>query len=291
MHLKNLMHTKNLPNDPKDNMKASEDFLLKVLTAYTISAAKEILKDGPVSNVSDLAERIIKVFVSIYVDKPSSLHACCTNNVLLYSSEVLSLGLLWHNFHDAIREGDGKRLVILWKFLLIVFKASNRTNYSKEAVILLAQYHFLFSERKAQQLLYSRFINIHGRKGTNIPCDLHLEHLNKRLKGVLRNLNSNINIKSIDRAGRSIGIVNEVCNKFEKESSASEENSGCHRVPPLDKEINLLVESIEGSFCVKPDRAHSSFKFKKSLIGNFEKDQLIEWMSNTVGAHVLRCNL
>ena len=48
--------------------------------------------------------------------------------------------------------------------------------------MLLIQYHFLFSERKAAEVRNSRFVNTHGRKGHNRPCDLHMEHLNRRLK-------------------------------------------------------------------------------------------------------------
>ena len=91
--------------------------------------------------------------------------------------------------------------------MLIVFKASNRTNYSKEAVILLAQYHCLFSERKAEQLLYSQFINTRGCRGCNIPCDLQIEHLNQRLECVLRNLGSNIQPSCITHAAKSLGVM------------------------------------------------------------------------------------
>ena len=41
--------------------------------------------------------------------------------------------------------------------------ATGRTNYSIEAVTLLAQYHFLFTERMHMQLLWSRTVNVHGR--------------------------------------------------------------------------------------------------------------------------------
>lgn len=121
-----------------------------------------------------------------------------TDYVLTYSSEVITLGILSEVYHDAIREGDGKRLLKIWKFLLIVFDATNRINYRKEAILLLLQYYCLFSEQKREQLLYSsRFISTHRRVGCNIPCDLHLEHLNRRLKTALCNLWSNIQTGSI----------------------------------------------------------------------------------------------
>lgn len=94
--------------------------------------------------------------------------------VHIYAFKVLSLGLLWHGFHDAIREGDGDRILQYWKFLLVLFKLTNHYNYAKEAVNLLLQYNYVFSEREKAQLLYSRCVNTRGRPGVNIPCDLHM---------------------------------------------------------------------------------------------------------------------
>ena len=104
----------------------------------------------------------------------------------------MTLCLLWEDFHDATKEGNGDRLMMLWKFMLIVFDAGNRYNYRKEAFILLLQCHYFFSPHKTEQLVYGRFINTHGHIGCNISSDLHLEHLNRLLKRILRNLQSNI---------------------------------------------------------------------------------------------------
>ena len=50
----------------------------------------------------------------------------------VYSFEVLSLELLWHGFPNASREGDGKRLLMYWRFLAIAFISSNNYNYAKK---------------------------------------------------------------------------------------------------------------------------------------------------------------
>ena len=105
---------------------------------------------------------------------------------------MLILGLLWHCYYDAIKEGDGDCVMLIWKYLLLVFKASCRRNYSIEAAIVLLQKQYLLSPRKAAQLTWSRFVNTQGQIGCNLPCDLHMEHLNRRLKEVLQHLGSNI---------------------------------------------------------------------------------------------------
>ena len=145
MHLKNLVRDTSVPNnDPKNNVKATEDFLSKVLTAYLVVAAKEVKKECVIPlNVEELSELVIERYVRL-LSVPTGTDT--SDGVLTYSSEVITLCLLWDTFHDAIREGDGKRVMLIWKFLLLVFDATNRVNYRKEAVILLAQYHFIFSD-------------------------------------------------------------------------------------------------------------------------------------------------
>lgn len=53
-------------------------------------------------------------------------------HVLLYAREVLTLGLFYMEFHDAIREGDGERIIRCWRYLLLLFNVSHCTNYSVE---------------------------------------------------------------------------------------------------------------------------------------------------------------
>ena len=77
-------------------------------------------------------------------------------------------------FMDATREGDGERIIRCWRYLLLLFKLDKRTNYSVEAFNLLAQYEFFFTPRMKAQLMWSRTVNMHGRAGKNISCDLHL---------------------------------------------------------------------------------------------------------------------
>ena len=55
-----------------------------------------------------------------------------------YAKESLMLGLLLMDFADATREGDGNRIVRVWKHLLPLFKATGRTNYFVEAFTFLA---------------------------------------------------------------------------------------------------------------------------------------------------------
>ena len=88
---------------------------------------------NPTESVTDLAKMIVVNYVRLpRIDDQDTEK--CDDGVYLYAIELLSLGLLRHAFDDAIREGDGERRLLYWKFLLIFFKSTNHHNYTKEAV-------------------------------------------------------------------------------------------------------------------------------------------------------------
>ena len=139
-----------------------------------------------------LVDKYVDLFLPGHGSKKKPVKSAERDGVLEYATDVLTLGLLLMEFNDAIREGDGNRICRCWQFFLPIFKATKRKNYAIEAFVLLAQLHFLFTPRMAAQLKWSRTINTHRRPGKNIPCDLHMEHLNRLCKSSLTNLGANI---------------------------------------------------------------------------------------------------
>ena len=209
--LKVLLNRKAIPNQPKQNMKACEDFLFIILSALVKVAAEDILKSEPATNVSvtDLATSIVDKFVDIGTNKKA-----VDDDLYVYTRELLTLALIWLNYYDSTKEGDGDRIILLWKFLFVIFKKARRKHYSKEAFILLVHFNFLLSDRLTQQLKWSRFVNTRGQIGCNMPCDLYNEHLNRQLKSVLRNLRSNLQKNTIDRAAKSLGVIHLIDQQF-----------------------------------------------------------------------------
>ena len=113
------------------------------------------------------AKAIVKKFVKIEVQLTVSVNENETSSGMVYNyyaTDLLTFSLIWHGFHDSIKEGDGNRIMKYWKFLLPIFQQTGHYNYSKEAFILLAQTKFL-SQRKASELMWSRNVNTHGRQG------------------------------------------------------------------------------------------------------------------------------
>ena len=93
-------------------------------------------------------------------------------------------------FAYAIKEGDGLRVLRCWRYLLPIFLGTGRTNYSREILNMLYQ-QVTLSPCLSSQLLWSRFINVHGFPARNIPADLHMEHLNRIAKDAIKSLGAN----------------------------------------------------------------------------------------------------
>ena len=142
------------------------------------------------------------------------------DKVQQYALQVLNLCLLWHGFNDALKEGDGNGILTNYKCFLLVFKAGKcHTYYCKEVINLLLQYNFLFTEQ-AQQLKWCKVVIMQGQHGKNVPFDLHIEHLNRRLKDMIQNIHSKNPENAINWIAKSIGTINQVCEILEQENQA-----------------------------------------------------------------------
>lgn len=147
---------------------------------------------------------------------PTHVMEVATDGILNYASAVLDDGLLLFEFKDAIREGDGDRVLRCWKILLLYFHAAGHKNYFKEAVCLQALVKAAATTRVAMQIKQSRFINSSGKKGGNIPIDLHCEHYIQQLKDMV------LPLGAITRCQCNIRI-------YPTMWSQSERVTGCHQ--------------------------------------------------------------
>ena len=272
--LRNLIVRNVVPHDPEKNMNAAEDFMLLLLHSHVVAAARALQLENPTTSVKTLANKVIEAFIRL-PNMSDQATVDSGDGVYSYAVEVLSMGLLWHGFHDAIKEGDGDRILRYWKFLLVIFKSTRHKNYAKESVILLHQYYYQLSDRQKMQLLWSRCVNTQGRQGCNIPCDLYMEHLNRRFKTVLRGMGSNKSPARVQRAGQSIQFVHKVCETFEKQT-AKRQHSDHHPYPSFGKDFQTVIKVLleENVFTKVQGRQHSTFKFQKGLMEALSRKEL-----------------
>ena len=304
MQLQFLINRKNVKNEPKDDFSACEEFFLLVVVGHILCAAmKELqmssLEDDPQScmipeNVSELsteerneilnniAENLVNELVNLSPTfqvkkeqpKPDEDH------VFEYARELVSLGLLYMNYRDAIREGDGLRVLLVWKFMLPIFRATSRWNYSIEAFHTLANVKLL-PPRQAHQAIWSRFVNLRNKPASNIPCDLHNEHLNRLCKGCVKRLGANKNDKAISRYSKCLGPLCTVVSNFDS-VHGYHRTSTSHTDPSSAKDRDMIIkELIENAkvFNITANRCHKSFpKFRTNLIKKIDLKDFKKWL-------------
>lgn len=136
--------------------------LLRADEMWTLTSdeCKECLKQ--------LSEWVFERFMGFSYNAPVTV-VSGGDRVFQYSVQLLRLGLFYQAFADTIREGDDNRVLRCWKYMLSIFSASGSRNYACEAANLLIQYYYTLPPRLAQQLLWSRFVNVRGRPGHNVP--------------------------------------------------------------------------------------------------------------------------
>lgn len=299
--LRNLIHRTNVPpKKPSKDANASEDFLHIVMVGHIIAAAmshfglsmedtalppctipQDVESHEKVHYLHDTVYSFIKANTNLAVlpthhrQPPKS----SVDGVHEYAREVCTLALLYEEFRDAISEADGTRVLRCWKFLLLLFRASHRTNYACEALTLLTQYNMTLPPRMAMQLKWSRFINSSGKPGCNIPCDLHLEHINRTVKTAVSTLGPNVTPKAIQRVGVCVGPLMEACRNFDKETHTPV-HSGKHAMKSFSKDLAVIVKELHSSkvFSYLPGRKHNSVSIKYSLINTLKYDDTVSWI-------------
>lgn len=130
--------------------------------------------------------------------------------MVFWTMHQLCWMILLFEFKDAIREGDGDKILRCWKVLLMHYRSANHTNYASEAFHFIAQVRVTASPRVAAQLLWSRVVNAKGKEGHNITVDMHMEHLNHTVKEYIyiAEVGANVSQNTIIQCGQSLdGIV------------------------------------------------------------------------------------
>lgn len=50
------------------------------------------------------------------------------DSMYAYATDFLTMALLWHGFHNAIKMGDCNRILSYWKFLIAIFNHMGHSN-------------------------------------------------------------------------------------------------------------------------------------------------------------------
>ena len=292
-----------MPADVKKDFNACEDFIETVTSSHIVAAAlstfgvKSLSETPPDSIIpsglwmkpkqerkeflDDLCMQVYDKFICLALNSRSTEYVLTDDDsISSYAIQLLRIGCLYMEFADAIREGDGQRVLRCWRYFLLVFHASCSTNYACEAVHFLYQHLYALSPRLSNQLIWGRFINVRGLPGRNIPLDLHMEHLNRLAKDAIRNLGSNkTRTASVSRIGRSLGTLAPLLEQFDDENDVLSSFSK-YRKPTAASDIAIVVDEMMAShsFFIERGRTMKHFKKIKDLFKSETKNDLMQWI-------------
>ena len=123
------------------------------------------------------------------------------DDVYNYNCALLADCFLFFNFLNAIKEGDGERIMQQYKYIMLYCKANG--SYSiKYALECLTQFFFVFallSQRDSKQFVWNRSANNSGKKAANIPIDEDTEHESNAIKQGIRNIGPNVTENAVQR--------------------------------------------------------------------------------------------
>ena len=300
--LRNKLNRTNVVKLPKKDVNACEDFIITVTSGFVVAAALAAFQlkspsDHPTNQIvpgadsiwtlsssqrqeclKDLCGKVYDRFINFKFNSATS--AQVVDGIFDYSIQLLRLGCFYMEFRDAIKEGDGERVLRCWKYMIPIFSASGNKNYACEAANLALQHSYTLPPRLSAQLLWSRFVNISGRPGKNIPDDLHMEHLNKIAKGAILFLGSNSSEKAITRVGRAIGTLSPVLDNFDEVNNVTTSSTSQKR-PSALKDIEIVADELLRAECFvihSKARQHSKFKKPKNILEAKDRRELINWL-------------
>ena len=116
-----------------------------------------------------------------------------------------------------------------------------------------------------------------------MPCDLYLEHLNRRLKKTMRHLRSNVKPSTIQRAAKAIGIVDDICGAFNKSLGVSTDSTK-HSTPSYNKDFKRVLDQLTECeiFCDQRNRSYKKFSFTNCLLEKTDHDSVTQWIVENV---------
>ena len=127
--LRNLIHRSSVLVSPKECMNATEDFLQVILEGRLLAASSQICGSASVEDflekvpeqqtLAGLADAIVTSFIKPFFFSQTA-HA--GDQVHKYSCDVLILSLVWYSLRDAVREGDGPSVLLMWKVMMTAFR-------------------------------------------------------------------------------------------------------------------------------------------------------------------------
>ena len=204
--------------------------------------------------------------------------------LVMADDNALALGLLAKDFVSARKMGDGKRIIRLYKFLLLYFKLESRSKYSYYSLYTIMQAFHLLPPSLAHELVWNRTNNSKGKINSNVENDRTCEHHVKSFKSDRKDFQGKVSSKSIKRASCSYTAMNQLMSTYDTELSVKHQ-SGRHSKPDTSSDVKSLAKQYSAhKVCLSvPGRNHTAFPgMERNLLQKLDIPALAEWVSDKI---------
>ena len=86
--------------------------------------------------------------------------------------------------------------------------------------------------------------------------------------------------------GKICGMLDSVCNAFDKESSVRSKSTH-HTASTFTKDLNKIIDQLVTLLTLKPGRFHRKFESTLTTSLHMKKKEIVSWLRN----HILQINL
>lgn len=209
----------------------------------------------------------------------------CEDHLYNYHRGKLAFGLLLLEFEDAIKEGDGDRVLNVYKLALLFYKSHGHNKYAYVTLLYLVKEKAALTEYQAKSMKHNRFYNKYGGSGRNIPLDLKMEQLNKVLKSLWRGLGPNLNESNAARVANALEGLEMIIDSVDKDCSLSG-RKGYRSKGKSDESVKVIVNDLMEKRVFNytvPREGHPTFPhFKSSLLEGLDYRDLHDWMTDLI---------
>ncbi len=244
----------------------------------------------PKEKRSEILQSICDKIIPTYVDfeVPLGSEDVRKDGKQAYAYQILSLGLFYLEYHDAIK---------LRKVMQLVSSVAGVTYYrclrylaEPTTTMKLSQcsyhYRYILTSRQAHQLLWSRFVNTRGMRDHNVSSDMHIWNTStdcaKKPSTVLEPTKPQR--LSHELVIESIGKLPSVLDNYNADNKI-EPDSGSHSPASCAKDRDLMVTELMKLrvFVNSPGRHHTSFpEIKSSVLTKTNYSELSAWIETHI---------
>ena len=194
------------------------------------------------------------------------------DDVFNYNCSLLTDSFLFFNFLDAIKEGDGERILRQYKYIMLYCKADGAHSFLVYAIL---------PPRDSERFTWNRSVNNTGKKGGNIPLDEDAEHSNNFTKQGIKNLGPNVTQKAVLRLSQAESSTRSILlNLYAsiKRMTKSGQHSQGSTARDLDELVNRAAQF--NIFTELEGRTYKHFyEFKRDRLENLNGSLLYQWIN------------